>query len=35
MREELIDAIGTVADDLDLRCLVVTGAGEDPTFTGR
>jgi 2-(1,2-epoxy-1,2-dihydrophenyl)acetyl-CoA isomerase len=28
MREELIDAIGTVAGDLDLRCLVVTGAGE-------
>ncbi|MFY9587236.1 MAG: enoyl-CoA hydratase-related protein [Actinomycetota bacterium] len=28
MREEMIDAIGTVAGDLDLRCLVVTGAGE-------
>jgi 2-(1,2-epoxy-1,2-dihydrophenyl)acetyl-CoA isomerase len=28
MREELIDAIGAVAGDLDLRCLVLTGAGE-------
>jgi 2-(1,2-epoxy-1,2-dihydrophenyl)acetyl-CoA isomerase len=28
MREELIDAIGVVAGDLDLRCLVLTGAGE-------
>ena len=28
MREELIDAIGTVAGDLELRCMVVTGAGE-------
>ena len=28
MREEMIDAINTVAGDLDLRCLVITGAGE-------
>jgi 2-(1,2-epoxy-1,2-dihydrophenyl)acetyl-CoA isomerase len=28
MREELIDAVGIVAGDLDLRCLVITGAGE-------
>jgi 2-(1,2-epoxy-1,2-dihydrophenyl)acetyl-CoA isomerase len=28
MREELIDAIGVVGADLDLRCLVITGAGE-------
>jgi 2-(1,2-epoxy-1,2-dihydrophenyl)acetyl-CoA isomerase len=28
MREEMIDAIGTVAGDLELRCLVITGAGE-------
>src|SRR6266498_4509390 len=28
MREEMIDAVGTVAGDLELRCLVVTGAGE-------
>lgn len=28
MREEMIDAIGVVAGDLELRCLVITGAGE-------
>ena len=28
MREEMIDALGTVASDLELRCLVITGAGE-------
>jgi 2-(1,2-epoxy-1,2-dihydrophenyl)acetyl-CoA isomerase len=28
MREELIAAIGVVGADLDLRCLVITGAGE-------
>ena len=28
MREELIDAIGVVAGDLELRCMVVTGAGD-------
>ena len=28
MREELIDAIEVVGGDLDLRCLVITGAGE-------
>jgi 2-(1,2-epoxy-1,2-dihydrophenyl)acetyl-CoA isomerase len=28
MREELIDAVGVVAGDIDLRCLVLTGAGE-------
>ena len=28
MREEIIDAVSTVAGDLDLRCLVLTGAGE-------
>ena len=28
MREEMIDAVGTVASDLELRCLVITGAGE-------
>jgi 2-(1,2-epoxy-1,2-dihydrophenyl)acetyl-CoA isomerase len=28
MREELIDAVGVVAGDLDLRCMVLTGAGE-------
>lgn len=28
MREELIDALGVVGADLDLRCLVITGAGE-------
>lgn len=28
MREEVIDAISTVAGDPDLRCLVLTGAGE-------
>jgi 2-(1,2-epoxy-1,2-dihydrophenyl)acetyl-CoA isomerase len=28
MREELIDAIGVIAGDLELRCMVVTGAGD-------
>lgn len=28
MREELIDAVGVVSADLDLRCMVLTGAGE-------
>jgi len=28
MREEMIDAVSVVASDLELRCLVITGAGE-------
>ncbi len=28
MREELIEAVGTVASDPELRCLVLTGAGD-------